>query len=184
MNIYSFETIFCNYKHLNCLHTVNNIHTLDQPLLFCETYLWEYHCLNMFLFSFVSLFYSLCFYSSHLSLFTPYATKSWLSVSQAVFWEKKKRMREGKFVFIVSDLFTGFPVDSYVKHCVSRTARWNTVLMFYNISRAVTIAFKENKSRRFVVRVGNKISFKKEGLPSSECFNCFVRHLGTFLVLS
>ena len=25
-----------------------------------------------------------------------------------------------------------------------------------------------------------KISFKKEGLPSSECFNCFVRHLGTF----
>ena len=27
---------------------------------------------------------------------------------------------------------------------------------------------------------GDKISFKKEGLPSSECFNCFVRHLGTF----
>ena len=25
-----------------------------------------------------------------------------------------------------------------------------------------------------------KISFKKEGLPSSECFHCFVRHLGTF----
>ena len=25
-----------------------------------------------------------------------------------------------------------------------------------------------------------KISFKKEGLPSSVCFNCFVRHLGTF----
>ena len=30
----------------------------------------------------------------------------------------------------------------------------------------------------------DKISFKKEGLPSSECFNCFVRHLGTYLVLS
>jgi len=28
----------------------------------------------------------------------------------------------------------------------------------------------------------NKISFKKEGLPScSKCFNCFVRHLGTFV---
>ena len=28
----------------------------------------------------------------------------------------------------------------------------------------------------------NKISFKKEGLPScSECFYCFVRHLGTFV---
>jgi len=28
----------------------------------------------------------------------------------------------------------------------------------------------------------NKISFKKEGLPScSECFNFFVRHLGTFV---
>ena len=28
----------------------------------------------------------------------------------------------------------------------------------------------------------DKISFKKEGLPSwSECFNCFVRHLGTFV---
>ena len=27
-----------------------------------------------------------------------------------------------------------------------------------------------------------KISFKKEGLPScSESFNCFVRHLGTFV---
>jgi len=30
------------------------------------------------------------------------------------------------------------------------------------------------------LRNENKISFKKEGLPSSECFNCFVRHLGTF----
>jgi len=28
----------------------------------------------------------------------------------------------------------------------------------------------------------NKISFKKEGLPScNECFNLFVRHLGTFV---
>jgi len=31
-----------------------------------------------------------------------------------------------------------------------------------------------------VNRLINKISFKKEGLPSRECFNCFVRHLGTF----
>ena len=38
-------------------------------------------------------------------------------------------------------------------------------------------------SARFVRvcnRIHYKISFKKEGLPSSECFNCFVRHLGTF----
>ena len=90
---------------------------------------------------------------------TTKATKSRFSVSQALLW--KKRMREGNFFFIVSDFFSCFPVDSMVNHCVisytlplitkifSRTARWNTVLMFYNITRAVTIAF--NALRNAVV---------------------------------
>ena len=33
---------------------------------------------------------------------------------------------------------------------------------------------------RYMKMIIDKISFKKEGLPSSECFNCLVRHLGTF----
>ena len=57
--------------------------------------------------------------------------------------------------------FSCFPVDSNVKHCVisyilplitkifSRSARWNTVLMLNNITRAVTTAF--NALRNAVV---------------------------------
>ena len=39
------------------------------------------------------------------------------------------------------------------------------------------LAMKASPSKE---TINDKISFKKEGLPSSECFNCFVRHLGTF----
>ena len=77
------------------------------------------------------------------------------------FFEKKNECEGGQFFFIVSDYFSCFPVDSNVKHCVisytlpliteifSRTARWNSVLMFYNITRSVTIAF--NALRNAVV---------------------------------
>ena len=72
----------------------------------------------------------------------------------------KNRMREGekKILYL---FFSCVPVDSIVRHCVilytlplmikifSRTPRWNAVLMFYNITRAVTIAF--NALRNAVV---------------------------------
>jgi len=62
-------------------------------------------------------------------------------------------MREGEFFYCVKLFLSCFPVESTVNHCViayslplitkiiSTTARLNAVLMFYNITRAVTIAF-------------------------------------------
>jgi len=71
-------------------------------------------------------------------------------------------MQEGEKKIIASDyFFSSFPVDSNVKHCVvsyilplitkifSRSAWWNTVLMFYNITRAVTTAFNALRNAVF-----------------------------------
>ena len=102
------------------------------------------------------------------------------------FFEKTNE-RGRNFFLLFQIFFSCFPVNSNVKHCVipyilplittvfSRTARCNTVLMFYNITRVVTIAFnalrnavvwsnlrklsysvndiRKTISRRFVVRV-------------------------------
>jgi len=63
-----------------------------------------------------------------------------------------KTNARGRKQFLCQIFFSCFPINSNVKHCVisyilplitkifSRTVRCNTVLMFYNITRAVTIA--------------------------------------------
>ena len=43
-----------------------------------------------------------------------------------------------------------------------------------------TLSDKFRMQEHGLWRKDYKISFKKEGLPSSECFNCFGRHLGIF----
>ena len=72
------------------------------------------------------------------------------------FLKKKNECERANFVYCVR-FSSSFPVDSNVKHCAisyilplitkifSRTLRWNTVLMFYNITRAVFIAFNDKK---------------------------------------